>query len=396
MNTQRRTAGDSRIRILQLISSMHIGGAERVIQHLTRHLDPGRFHVDVCCTQAEGVLGEELRAEGHQVTTLPRVGGPLGAYLAPYKLRQLVRTGEYDLVHTHSTGAFLDMASLRLLHSRPALVHTFHFGNFPHLKRRRYLHLSRLAQPLATSLAAVSETQRRAVIEHLRVREDRVTTIYNGVAENPVTCDPAVAAAVRRELAIPDGTVIVGCIASMIEQKGIPVLLETAKRLQRCSPPATFVVVGGGRLLEQMKSLCTGMNLDGTVRFMGWRADAPRFLAAFDVLVSSSLWEAFAMVLLEGMAARKPIVATRVGENDVAIEHGTSGLLVPPRDPDALADAIASLLADPALGRSMGAAAHRRYEELFTAQRMARSYGELYDRALATAGGDARGATSVA
>jgi glycosyltransferase involved in cell wall biosynthesis len=138
------------------------------------------------------------------------------------------------------------------------------------------------------------------------------------------------------------------------------------------------------------------MNLDGTVRFMGWRADAPRFLAAFDVLVSSSLWEAFAMVLLEGMAARKPIVATRVGENDVAIEHGTSGLLVPPRDPDALADAIASLLADPALGRSMGAAAHRRYEELFTAQRMARSYGELYDRALATAGGDARGATSVA
>lgn len=369
------------MKVLQLISSMHIGGAERVVQHLTRHLDTRRFEVEVCCTQASGVLGEELRQDGYRVIDLKTTGRKLDSYRIPLRINSLISERQYDIVHTHSTGALLDAAPLRLFRRRPVLIHTFHFGNFPHVKRRRYLYATRLAQPLATTLVAVSETQRRSVIEHLRVREDRVATIYNGVEENPITHDRAVAEEVRREFGVPEGTRIVGCIATMIEQKGIPFLLETARIVAAEQPNVRFLVVGGGRLLNEMKGRASDMGLlDSTVNFGGWRSDAPRLLSAFDVLVSPSLWEGFAMVLLEGMAARKPIVATLVGENDRAIEHMKSGLLVSPRDPAALASAIGKVLGDAVLARGLADRAYERFTERFTAQRMSDQYAEIYER----------------
>jgi glycosyltransferase involved in cell wall biosynthesis len=258
-----------------------------------------------------------------------------------------------------------------------SLVQTFHFGNYPHVKRR-YLYAQRLAWRKYERLVAVSEAQRRALIEHVWVRPERITTIYNGVADNVVARQPEVRAAVREEFGVPPNGVVAGCIATMTAQKGIPHLLEAAASVTKSLPHVYFIIVGGGPLFDEMRGRAAALNLGPGVRFTNWRNDAVRLLAGFDVLVSSSLWEGFAMVLLEGMAAAKPIVATDVGDNSVAVADGINGFVVPAGDSAALAKAIASAVADPVRLRQMGCASHERFTRTFTVARMVEQYAALY------------------
>jgi glycosyltransferase involved in cell wall biosynthesis len=334
--------------------------------------------VDVCCTHATGILGQELIDEGRRVFGPDSDGGRLSRYAIPWRLHRLITAGAYDVVHTHCMSTLSDMALLRTVSRRAKHLHTFHFGNFPHVRRRRDLYAIKLSTPMASRTVAVSEVQRQSIIRHLKVPKQGISIIYNGVEENPVATDPAVRSALRRELGIDDNARVAGCIAVMIEQKGIPILLEAAQQLTASSNRLLFVVVGGGRLLESMKALAARMGLQERVVFTGWRSDAPRFMAAFDVLVSSSLWEAFPMVLLEAMAARKPIVATDVGDNRQAIAHGETGLLVPPSDAGSLASAIATLVADEQRAQALGNAGYARFRERFTATRMAEQYAAVY------------------
>jgi glycosyltransferase involved in cell wall biosynthesis len=372
--------------VLEVIASMHFGGAERVVQHLARHLDPDRFSVDVCCTHATGVLSDELAAEGHRVISLAGKAGRWSPYAVPYRLWRLARRGRYDVVHSHSTSVLLDLAALRVATFRPALLHTFHFGNFPHVKHRRYLYGMKCAVPFLTGLVAVAETQRQTIIEHLRVAPERIHTIYNGVEESALSRDPEVREAVRREIGAVERTTVVGCVSVMTEQKGIPYLLQAAKRVLDRSDSVLFVIVGGGRLLEPMKNYAAELEIAERVRFLGMRRDVPRLLAGFDILASASLWEAFAMVLLEGMAAAMPIVATDVGENRHAVVQGETGLVVPPRDADALADAIDALVRSPERATAMGQAGYDRFKSQFTATRMADRHADVYEQLVRTRG----------
>ena len=370
--------GRDRIRVLQLIGTMHIGGAERVLQHLVSGLDRERFSVDVCCTKSTGSVSDELVSDGHRVISLAAGTSRRRQYAVPLELRRLIARNDYDVVHTHDTSVFLDGAATRMLGVRASLVQTFHFGNYPHIKRR-YLYAQRLAWRTYERLVAVSEAQRRALIEHVWVRPERITTIYNGVADNVPARQPEVRAAVREEFGIPPNAVVAGCIATMTAQKGIPHLLEAAASVNRDLPHVHFIIVGGGPLFEEMRGVAAALNLGPGVRFTNWRKDAVRLLAGFDVLVSSSLWEGFAMVLLEGMAAAKPIVATDVGDNSVAVADGINGFVVPAGDSGALARAIASAAADPVRLQQMGCASHERFTRTFTVARMVEQYAALYE-----------------
>ena len=372
--------GQAPIKVLQLISSMHIGGAERVVQHLALGLDSALFAVDVCCTHAKGVLADELEARGCRVTNLKAKVGRLGPYLVPARLYREARTLRYDVIHSHSVSAFLDGAMARLLSPNQRLVHTFHFGNYPHVKRKRDLYTTRAACRVADRLVAVSDSQRRAVIQHLGVDPDRIETIYNGVDEDPDTRSAEARRAVRAELRADDSTTVVGCVAVMTEQKGIPVMLRAAKHTCERNDHILFVLVGAGRLLEQMKAYADELGLAERVRFLGWRTDVARLMAGFDLLVSSSLWEGFAIVLLEGMAAGKPIVATDVGDNSLAVSAGEAGLIVPPNDAPSLANAILSLVDNPIRRRELGESAYYRFKQRFTADAMVQRYACLYSR----------------
>jgi glycosyltransferase involved in cell wall biosynthesis len=203
--------------------------------------------------------------------------------------------------------------------------------------------------------------------------------VYNGVEQNRYAHDPGVRQAVRDELRLSCDDVAVGCVASMTRQKGIPDLLGAIAAARSEVPRAAFFVIGGGPMLAEMRELAASLGLGRAVRFLGWRDDATRLMVGLDLLVSSSLWEGFAMVLLEGMAAGRAILATDVGDNRLAVADGVGGAIVPPGNSAALARALVTLARDPLRLAKMGRAGYERYVSGFTVKHMVGQYARLYE-----------------
>ena len=147
-------------------------------------------------------------------------------------------------------------------------------------------------------------------------------------------------------------------------------------------PESTFLLVGEGPLAGEMHLYTERLGIASNVRFLGWRDDVPAILAAMDICVLASLWEGLPYTLLEAMAAGKPMVATSVGGSREIVVDGETGLLVPPRNPSALARGIMRLLADQALAAEMGRRGRERVHDVFSIEAMLRKTEEVYEKLL--------------
>lgn len=370
------SAERSRLRVLQLIDSLHVGGAERVVLHLAQQLDRAHFDVAVCCTKFIGILAGEATGAGVPVFDIS-AGKGWRRYTVPWRLRTLIRRLRPHVIHSHGTPALLAAGPAAVARQLPGWVHTFHYGNYPHLPPRT-LKAERFFSRYVDRLVAVSESQRRAVAECHGLPPDRIQVVTNGVAPRPPRPSAAVLADRREVFGAGPETLLVGCVAVLTEQKGIPDLLSAAVSLRRAQPAMRFAVVGGGPLEADLRARAHALGLDDVVTFTGWRTDALDLLSSLDVFVMPSLWEAMPMVLLEAMAAGLPIVVSRVADNHLIVEDESSGLLVPPRSPEALERAVLRLATDPAKRAALGVAARARFEERFTVDRMVTAYEALY------------------
>jgi len=168
-------------------------------------------------------------------------------------------------------------------------------------------------------------------------------------------------------------------LARLSPQKGIDTLVTAAGLV----PEAKFLVVGDGPERTALEAQAESLGISSRVSFLGHRRDVPALLASADVFALPSLFEGLPLSVLEAMAAAKPVVASRIGGTDEAVVDGVTGILVPPSDPAALAQAIRTVLADPQLAARMGGAGRARVHEAFTAQAMARGVEAVYDELLA-------------
>jgi glycosyltransferase involved in cell wall biosynthesis len=188
------------------------------------------------------------------------------------------------------------------------------------------------------------------------------------------------AARVRAELGIPEGVPVVGNIANFKAAKDHATLLRAAAKVRGELPEVRFVLVGQGPLEPQARRLAAELGLDGTVVFAGFRTDAPKLAAAFDVFALSSTYEGLPIALIEAMALGRPAVVTGVGGTPEVVEDGAQGVVVPPRDPGALAGGLLRLLGDTGLRAKMGAMARERafdFDIRTAVGRMEQVYAEL-------------------
>ena len=369
---------DRRINLLIVASSLWIGGAESVIRHLALSLDRRRFNVLVGYLKDLGHVGEELVREGAEVVPINepvRPGAkPKVDYLTFVNLRRLVRARHIDLVHTHTIHGIVDAAACKLVMPRLKTLHTFHFGNYPHLAPRD-LWMEFLSCRIATRLVAVGHGQKRQLMAAHHLSDDDLSVVYNGVQLPSGTGDPGFRASIGAE-----GTLLIGTICTLIEQKGVPDLLEVARRVVDAGHDVRFVIVGEGRLRPMIEARRRELGLDGHVVLTGWLTDAAvRALPTFDIFFQPSLWEAMSMVTLEAMAVGRPIVATRVGEAPAILEDGRDGFLVEPRDVDGMTAALLRLITEPGLRERVGEAARRKVEGRFTVQDMTQAYEAIYE-----------------
>jgi glycosyltransferase involved in cell wall biosynthesis len=367
------------MRLMIVCSTLHVGGAEYVAALLAKALDRRRFDVTVCCLKENGVVGEEIERAGVPLVTLPRKSTTRVDYFTAFKLLRELRARGVQIVHTHDVHGLWDGALCRLVSPGLRHVHTFHYGNYPRPPSTSRS-IERLMWRAPDALVAVGHRQAAGISAAYGIDASRLKVIRNGVDRARADIATEVRQAVANE-----SRPVIGSVSTLIPQKGLPCLLEAAASLRNSGHEFLLLLIGEGNLRPQLEQQIASLGLHDNVRMLGWVTEASRrALPACDVFVQSSLWEAMSVVVLEAMALGKPMVVTRVGENEHTVEDGRTGLLVPPGDATALASALGRLLDDRQLRSRLGDAARRRYDELFTAERMAEEYASLYAALVAT------------
>jgi glycosyltransferase involved in cell wall biosynthesis len=364
-------------RILQLIKGLGGGGAERLLSSAAPYVDRAAFEWEVAYLLPwKDALVEEIHRSGLTVHCLDGARG----FGWVRRLRELAERQQIDLVHCHSPVAAV--GARLALERRIPRVYTEH-GDWKHYHPATHwanlLTFSRNDHVFAVSREVRDSIRYPKPLRFLRMPP--VETLYHGLDPSAVTRWPQ-SDGVREELGIPDGAPVVGTVANFRALKGHRHLLEAAVHVRREIPEARFVLVGQGPLEAAVRQRARTLGLDGTVVFAGYRDDVPRVAGIFDVFALSSLFEGLSIALIEAMALGKPAVVTEVGGIPEVVQHMKQGLIVPPGNARALAEAIVTLLRDPSLRERLGEAARHRAAD-FDIRKAVRRMEEVYRELLA-------------
>jgi glycosyltransferase involved in cell wall biosynthesis len=343
-------------------------------------LDGDRYERVLCSSRSTTAqtFEAELREQGVEVLVLART-----SKLAVWAWRPLVsklRGDQIDVLHAHKFGSNLWGSILGRLSRIPVVVAHEHSWSYEGQPLRRFLDRDVIARN-ADVIVAVSREDARRMVEVERIEPSKIRFIPNGIAPLERTGHD-----VRSELGIADGMPVIATVGQLRPEKAVEVLVEAARLLTPRFPDLQVLIVGHGPVEEDLRRLVSQASLERTVRFLGRRTDVPDVLDAIDLAICCSDREGSPLSIMEYMAAGKPVVATRVGGVPDLVEDAVHGLLVPPRRPDELADAIAALLSDRKRALEMGERARTRQQEEFTLEAFVRRVEDLYEELYANSG----------
>lgn len=330
------------LRILVLIDSLLEGGAEKAAVELACALDRDRFAPHLLVTRQSGPLERLVEAAELPATVLGRTHR-----LSPSAYRTArALAAESDLIHAHKLGSAVWGALLARRADVPLVVHDHNWSESP--TRRRGMLLRAWVGPPAARVLCVSGPVAEAVVAQ-GIAPARVEVVPNGVS-----LDAALPKAeARAELGLRADEFVVGIVARLRAEKAHEVLLEALAELRAAGRPIRLCVVGSGERDEELRMLADRLGLDGAVVWAGERPDAARLVSAFDVSVLCSAWEGLPLAALESLAAGVPLVASSVGGLPELLRGG-AGVLVEPRNPSALAEALGRLMDSPEEAAQLG------------------------------------------
>jgi len=359
--------------VLLVGDTLNFGGTEGQFVEVARGLDRTRWDVDVACVRAEGPLRGRLESVGLRPWSCgggsfksPRIG------LTVLSLARHLRARKVGIVHCFDFYSnALGVPAARLARVPAVIASQRDLGNLrPWHERRIQAAMLRLATHVMVNSDAVAER-----LAHTRAaRSGRLNVIRNGV-------DLQRFGAPLPSPARPRGQTV-GVLANLRPEKGLRQLVEAAALVKQRAPETSFAIWGEGPLRSELEDRVRVLGLVDTVRLHGSTREPENALRQCDMLVLPSLSEASSNVVLEAMATGLPVVATRVGGTPALVSHRQTGLLVPPGDPAALADAIVELIQTPALAAQLAAGARARARAEFGMNRMLERIDDLYCRAL--------------
>lgn len=364
-----------RLHVMHVTPGLRIGGLPRVVETLCRATDRSRFHVSVLCLRHGGPLADELRDGGIPVYNF-EAGDGRTSYLTFRRVAKLLRRERVDVLHTHNTEPLLDGVPGALLAGVRRVIHTDHGRYFP--DKLRYMLAEWILSGFVDKIVGVSEDTVASLVRYEHIPRRKLVVIPNGIDGTPYFAKVDVVAA-RRGLGIGTSGPVVGVAGRLTPEKGIEYLLHATVHLRQRFPNLAVLVAGDGDRADHLARLAANLGLSDTVRFLGIRRDIATILGSLDVFVLPSVREGLPMVVLEAMAAALPIVATDVGGVPMAVRHGTNGLLVEPRNPGRLADAVGGLLGDPERLARFGARGRDIFRCEFSGEVMTRRYEALYE-----------------
>jgi len=389
-----------RVRLLKFLADFAFGGTERQVANLVQGLDASKFELHAGCFNSLGPLLNELRDRGVPLAEY-RINCLYNHRAAKQVLRlaAYIRRARIQIVHSYGFYSNVFAIPAARLAGAPIVVASIRdTGDVWTPWQRR---AQRLACRLADRILVNAEAVRKQLISE-GYDPRKISVIGNGIVlpgPRPTAGGPGL----HQEFGLPPGAPLVAVVSVLRRMKGIEYFLQAAQLLARRFPDARFLVVGDsvlgqegteerigdGAYRAELERYARSLGLAGRLVFTGFRLDVAALLFEVSVSVLPSLSEGLSNVLLESMAVGVPVVATRVGGNPEAVDDEVTGLLVPPRNAPALADAIGRLLADPALAARLGQAGRRRVAERFSVEAMVRATEDLYLSLLPRAAGEA-------
>lgn len=367
-----------KIRVLQFLSSANIGGTERMVLQLVTRMDPQRFATDICFLYGPGPVGTELSRRGFKVTYFYFHPAKLPLVIA--RLTAFFRRNPYDVVHIYGYKANLLVRTL-CWYWGPKYIIT---GQRSTDQNRRWFHsqLDRLTSRRVSLYISNSAAAKKLLVEREKIPEEKIIVIPNGVdcqRFRPPT--PEEKAALRSRLGLPKTATIMVNVANLLPVKGHMYLLKAIASLpSKIKEKLALLLVGYGPLQESLKKEAALLNLYSVVRFLGRQEseNVAKILRAADIFVLASLWEGLPNAVLEAMATGLPVVATATGGVPELIRDEKEGLLVPPKDPDALAAAVRRLVSDIQLRQTLGGNARVRAQKSFSLEEMTAQTEKIY------------------
>jgi len=366
----------SRFKILYTLNHARIAGTEKHLLLLLKHLNKELFEPSVVCF-AEGPLIDMLRNQGIPAWPFPRK--KLLDYSVARKLYDLMKHNKFDLLHSHCGQFACLIAKLagvpHTIETRHGL--TFNYDQIDKISPVEYF-ITKTKAKIVNLTLTVSKADEQLLIQKFRISPNRVKNVVNGLDIEDLANYQTNNGQLKDELVVPDNHKVVGTVARFTEQKGLKYFIKAIKNIKAEFPKSYFIIVGDGTKKDELVASAKGEGVYEDILFTGYRDDAISLMSVFDVFVLPSLWEGMPFSLLEAMAMKIPAVATDVFGNRELVVEGKTGLLIEPRNSEAISRAVTTLLKNQQKATAMGEAAFARIEKHFSAKRMTEQIEKTY------------------
>ena len=363
------------MKILHVVWSLEVAGAEKLAYDMVHALPHDRFYTIVCSVNNDGILGDRLRKEGY--TVYHRDKKPGLDWSTVRWLREIIISEQVDVVHAHQYSPMVYSVLAAFWNRKLTIIYTEHGRTYPEERRWKRTLVNPLIARRIDNIVSISENTRKAMIDYDKLPAGRIRVIHNGVDFNLVRGTANISEK-RRELEIPDGYDVVGTAARLDEVKNLPMMLRAMQHVVANSPKTLLLIAGTGILENRLKKLSRELGIENNLRFVGLRHDLPDLMKIFNIFLLSSFTEGVSITLLEAMANGIPTVVTDVGGNPEVVVNGETGYLVPLGDDTMMASKILELIDHPKVAGEMGAKGMERVAKNFSFSRMMISYLEVY------------------
>ncbi len=376
-------------RILHLTTDSKIAGAERLLIGIAKEHDRSKFELFFCVLKGRGDLNKEIEDLGIKIFSL-NCKSFLDAPRAILNIIFILKKYRINILHTHLFHAGILGHFAALFAPKTLVLMTRHYSNYTHLYGTAFQRLlDRWSLKATKYIIAVSYGVLKALTQLEVVDLKKIIVIHNGIDLNQFNLSFGAGTRIRNELNINKNIKIIGAIGTLHPRKGHEYFVHSAEIVCRKRKGVKFIIIGDGIAERRLIELRDSLGLREKMIFTGYRKDAPYLLSMMDILVQPSLEEGFGLTIIEAMVLSKPVIATNVGGIPEIVEDKVSGLLVPEKDPEAIAQAINYLLDNPDKMTQLGANAKIRVFDKFSLSAMVRKYeivyGELINKYLVNA-----------